>query len=63
MNYENRPLLKLLKAKQVAETLNVSRAFAYRLMQTGMIPTVKIQGAKRVMQDDLLRFIQENKSK
>ena len=63
MNYEAHPPIKLLKAKQVAETLNVSRAFAYRLMQTGMIPTIKIQGAKRVLQDDLLRFIRENRSK
>ena len=54
------PPEKLLKAVQVAEILNVSRAFAYQLMQKGLIPTVKILGAKRVRQEDLLRFIQEN---
>jgi excisionase family DNA binding protein len=51
---------KLLKAVQVAEILNVSRAFAYQLMQKGLIPTVKILGARRVRREDLLRFIQQN---
>ena len=54
---------KLLKAIDVAHVLNVSKAFAYQLMQKGSIPTVKIQGARRVRQEDLLRFIEENVSK
>lgn len=53
----------LLKASQVARILNISRAFAYQLMQKGVIPTVKILGARRVRSEDLSRFIEENVSK
>lgn len=53
----------LLKATEVADILNVSRAFAYKLMQLGEIPTVKIQGSRRVRQEDLARFIQDNISR
>ena len=60
MTIQIQPPEKLLKAVQVAEILNVSRAFAYQLMQKGMIPTVKILGARRGRQEDLLRFIKEN---
>lgn len=50
----------LLKAKDIARILNISRAFAYRLMQTGEIRTVKIGGARRVRKSDLVTFIEEN---
>ena len=63
MNYEVQSPVKLLKAAQVAEILNVSRAFAYQLMQKGLIPTVRIRGARRVCPEDLNRYIQQNKSK
>ncbi len=52
----------LLKASQVAKILNISRAFAYQLMQKGILPTVKILGARRVRPEDLNRFIQERVS-
>ena len=51
--------LRLLKAGDVAGILNVSRAFAYRLMQQGKIPTVSIQRTRRVRPEDLLAFIEE----
>lgn len=54
---------QLMKANQVAKILNVSRAFAYQLMRQGLIPTVKILGARRVRMEDLHKFIQENVSK
>ncbi len=63
MSLDLRPPERLLKAVQVAQILNVSRAFAYQLMRKGVIPTVKILGARRVRQEDLHRFIQENVSK
>jgi len=50
----------LLKAKDLAQILNISRAFAYRLMQTGEIRTVKIGGARRVRKSDLAAYIEEN---
>lgn len=62
MSVEIPSQFRLLKAVQVAEILNVSRAFAYQLMQRGDIPTVKIQGARRVRPEDLKQFIQDNTS-
>lgn len=50
----------LLKASDIARILNISKAFAYQLMQKGDIPTVKIGGARRVRPEDLERYIQEN---
>ena len=51
---------RLLKAVEIAEILNISRAMAYRLMQTRMIPTVRIGSARRVRPVDLQNYIQEN---
>ena len=49
---------KLMKADEVAERLNISRAFAYKLMQQGKIRSVAIGGARRVRPEDLLDFIE-----
>jgi len=51
---------RLLRAVDVARILNVSRAFAYRLMQQGKIRTVAIDRARRVRPEDLRNFIEEN---
>ena len=51
---------KLLKADEVAELLSVSRSFAYALMQTGQLPTVKLGRSVRVRPEDLEEFIQLN---
>lgn len=48
----------LLKATDVAEILNVSRAMAYKLMSQGEIRTVVIGTAKRVRVKDLSAFIE-----
>ena len=50
----------LLKAEQVAEILNISKALAYRLMQSGEIPTVCIGKARRVRPSDLQCYIAKN---
>ena len=52
----------LLKATDVAKFLNISKSMAYRLMQTGEIPTISIGNAKRVRPIDLHNFISENSS-
>jgi excisionase family DNA binding protein len=52
--------VSLLKAEQVAEILNISKAMAYRLMKYGEIPTVIIGRAKRVKPDDLDSYIYKN---
>ena len=51
---------RLLKAIEVAEILNISRAMAYRLMQTKKISTVRIGKACRVRPVDLKNYIQAN---
>ena len=50
---------KLLKANDVAEILNISRALSYRLLKNGDIPTVRIRGTVRVMPTDLEEYIQK----
>jgi excisionase family DNA binding protein len=54
-NEEN---IKLLKAIDVAKRLNICRSLAYKLMQRGEIPTVRINSAVRVRPGDLEAYIQ-----
>jgi excisionase family DNA binding protein len=49
---------KLLKGNDVAERLNVSKAFAYRMMADGRIPTVTLGRSVRVRPEDLENFIE-----
>jgi excisionase family DNA binding protein len=51
---------RLLRATEVAQILNVSRAFAYRLMQQGKIRTVVIAKTHRVRPSDLEDFIEKS---
>ncbi len=53
---------RLLKAIEVADVLNISRALAYRLMQTREIPTVCIGTTRRVRPADLEKYIEVNLS-
>ena len=53
---------KLLKANDVARILNVSRALAYRLIQQGEIPVIRIRHAVRVKPSDLEVFINNCRS-
>lgn len=50
----------LLKAFEVAQKLNISKSFAYKLMQTGEIRIVQIKGARRVRPEDLEEYIISN---
>lgn len=52
---------RLLKAKEVADILQVSRSMAYRMMQREEIPTVRVCSAVRVKQSDLEEYIQKGK--
>lgn len=56
------PLLSsyLLTPQQVAAILNISRSQAYRLLQSGGIPSVRIGKSVRVRQQDLQGYITEN---
>jgi excisionase family DNA binding protein len=53
---------KLLKATEVAEILDVSRSFAYRLLKQGEIPSVRFGRSVRVRPQDLDTFIVSNVS-
>jgi excisionase family DNA binding protein len=55
--YES-PHEKLLTAGEVADVLNISRAFAYQLMKRGKIRAVFIEGARRVRPEDLRAYIE-----
>jgi excisionase family DNA binding protein len=50
----------LLKAKDVAEILKISRAMAYNLMLRGEIPTIRIGKCRRVRPEDLILYIESN---
>ena len=53
---------ELLNGKDVARILNVSLAFAYRLMAQGQIPSVRLGRSVRVRKVDLQAFIENNLS-
>ena len=50
----------LLKAKVVAEILQISRAMVYTLMQRGEIPTIRIGKARHIRPEDLIKYIESN---
>ena len=49
--------VRLLKSEEVAEILKISRAMAYKLMQRGEIPTIRIGSAVRVRVEDLEKYV------
>ncbi|MCZ2074617.1 MAG: helix-turn-helix domain-containing protein [Bryobacterales bacterium] len=51
---------KLLRGREVAEVLNVSRALAYRWMQSGVLPVIRVPGGRtvRVPRSALLAWIE-----
>lgn len=50
----------LLRAPEVAKVLNISASLAYKLMESGDIPTVRINSAIRVRSTDLDEYIQRS---
>jgi excisionase family DNA binding protein len=60
-NPNNKPNInRLLKPEEVAEIVNISRSFAYLLMQSGQIPTVRLGKARRVRLEYLNNYIEKN---
>ena len=55
-------LTMLLRGIEVAKELGISRALAYRWMQNGTLPVVRVHGSKavRVPRDALLEWIESN---
>jgi excisionase family DNA binding protein len=54
----------LLRGAEVAKALGVSRALAYRMMQRGDLPVIRVRGGKtvRVPRAALLEWIKNNTS-
>jgi excisionase family DNA binding protein len=48
---------QLLKPADIARILNISKALAYRLIQHGEIPAIRISHAVRVMRSDLDEYL------
>lgn len=53
----NPPGTLLMRGGEVAESLGISRALAYRWMQNGTLPTVRVSRAVRVPREALLDWI------
>jgi excisionase family DNA binding protein len=51
---------KLLKGTEIAEVLNISKAYAYRLIAEGEIPSIRIRRTVRVRPEDLEFFIERS---
>ncbi len=51
---------QLMKAEEVADFLNVSLSFIYRLIQKGIIPSVYLGKSRRIRPCDLEEFIEQN---
>jgi len=49
--------VELLTIREACDRLKLSRASLYRLIQRGELPTVRIGRARRVIREDLDRFI------
>ena len=57
---ETNTIEKLLKGNDVARLLNISRSFAYNLMQSGQLRTVRLGHSVRVRPKDLIEYIEKN---
>lgn len=49
----------LLKASEIAEILNVSKSFVYKVISEGTLKSIRLGKSKRVQYSDLLSFIEE----
>lgn len=54
-------LPEVLKAKDVSNFLNISIRYAYEIMEHKDFPTIRIGRSKRVMKQDFLNWLEEQK--
>ncbi len=52
---------ELYTVSEIAISLRSSRASVYRLLQNGVLDSVKIGGARKVLRSQLLEFIARSK--
>ena len=48
----------LLKVPEAAAQLGISRAKLYELISNGVLPSVRVDGCRRIRRDDLLEFVE-----
>ncbi len=53
--------VKLLRVADVAFILNISKSLAYRLVQKGLIPSIRFNSVVRIRSADLNSFIQQKR--
>ena len=53
---------KLLRPKEIADLLNISRSFAYHMLQIGTIPVVRLGKSCRIRPQDLIEYIERNRN-
>jgi excisionase family DNA binding protein len=51
--------IRLLRAKEVAEALGISKAMAYRMMQDGTLPATRYGRTVRVAEAALLDWVKQ----
>lgn len=49
----------LFRVTEVAGFLGLSRAKTYELMKSGALPSVKLDGCRRIKADDLRQFVDD----
>jgi excisionase family DNA binding protein len=50
----------LMKPREAAQMLNISRSLVYQLIRSGDIPAIKIKSTVRIKVSDLHFFIEKN---
>ncbi|MGZ4599258.1 helix-turn-helix domain-containing protein [Oryzihumus sp.] len=48
----------LYRVTEVAEYLSLSRSKVYELVRAGVLPSVRIDGSRRVRGDDVLAYVE-----
>ena len=54
-------LPEVLKAENIAQFLNISKRYAYEIMQRNDFPTIKLGRVKRVYREDFLKWVDKQK--
>jgi excisionase family DNA binding protein len=54
-------LPNVLKASDISKFLNISSRFAYEIMERSDFPIIRIGRSKRVMREDFLKWLEQQK--
>lgn len=51
----------VITVKELIEMLNISKTYAYELLQTGAIPSIKVGKSYRIFKADLISYLYDRK--